>query len=250
VSDGWVTGDRVGISFPAHPDALRDGGVAFLTKAFHTSGVLDSASAVVRIDRCEEVSGGAVDHYRAMLTAVARLAGTHRAGRLPDRLTDQFPVDLRAATVGEPPPLTPDKLHRRLTRLAEWAEAHPRLLPANVRSPEFGARVVEEAQEVMRRETAIWRYLADAHDYIALCHWNANVDNAWFFSDGADDLRCGLMDWGCVSQMNVAMAIWMPCQVPKPTCGTTISTNLRSCSAQRCTHRAVRGWIQRSWTDT
>ena len=111
MSDGWVTGDRVGISFPAHPDALRDGGVAFLTKAFHTSGVLDSASAVVRIDRCEEVSGGAVDHYRAMLTAVARLAGTHRAGRLPDRLTDQFPVDLRAATVGEPPPLTPDKLH-------------------------------------------------------------------------------------------------------------------------------------------
>ena len=57
MSDGWVTGDRLGISFPAHPDALRDGGVAFLTKAFHTSGVLDS-NAVVRIDRCEEVTGG------------------------------------------------------------------------------------------------------------------------------------------------------------------------------------------------
>ena len=149
-----------------------------------------------------------VDHYRALLTAVARLAGTHRSGRLPARLTDQFPVDLRAATVGEPPPLTPDKLHRRVTRLAEFALAHLGLLPDNVRSPEFLGRLAEEAPRVMQQESAIWRYLADAHDYIALCHWNANVDNGWFWSDGDAVLRCGLMDWGCVSQMNVAMAIW------------------------------------------
>jgi hypothetical protein len=42
---------------------------------------------------------------------------------------------------------------------------------------------------------------------VALCHWNANVDNAWFWRD-ADGLRCGLLDWGCVGQMNMGMAIW------------------------------------------
>jgi hypothetical protein len=38
--------------------------------------------------------------------------------------------------------------------------------------------------------------------------WNANIDNAWFWRDGPGDLHCGLMDWGCVSQMNLGMAIW------------------------------------------
>ncbi len=39
-----------GLSFPADPAALRDGDVAFLTKAFQTP--------VEKIARCEEVSGG------------------------------------------------------------------------------------------------------------------------------------------------------------------------------------------------
>jgi hypothetical protein len=148
------------------------------------------------------------DHYRALLTSIARLAGAHRSGRLPTDLTDEFPVDLRAATVGEPPPLTPHKLHRRVARLAEFAGAHRHLLPGNVRSPAFLGRLANEAPQVLRKEAAIWRYLAEESDYIALSHWNANVDNAWFWTDADGVLCCGLMDWGCVSQLNVAMAIW------------------------------------------
>jgi hypothetical protein len=150
---------------------------------------------------------GAADHYRALLTAVARLAGRHRSGRLPARLTDRFPVDLRAAAVGEPAPLTPDKLDRRIGRLAEFVATHPGLMPDNVRSPEFLDRLAVEAPQVLQAESAIWSHLTDAKEYLALSHWNANVDNAWFWTeDGV--LRCGLMDWGCVSPMNLAMAIW------------------------------------------
>src|SRR5262249_51282694 len=58
------------------------------------------------------------------------------------------------------------------------------------------------------REAAIWRDLAADPDYVALCHWNANVDNVWFWRDADGRLGCGLLDWGCVGQMNVAMAIW------------------------------------------
>jgi len=151
---------------------------------------------------------GPADHYRALLTSIARLAGAHRSGRLPTPLTDEFPVDLRAATVGEPPPLTPDRLHRRVTRLAEFADAYPGLLPDNVRSRGFLDRMAIEAPQVLQNEAAIWRCLAEATDYIALSHWNANVDNAWFWTGDDGVLRCGLMDWGCVSQLNVAMAIW------------------------------------------
>jgi hypothetical protein len=84
---------------------------------------------------------------------------------------------------------------------------------------------------VLAHEPAIWQYLAGNSDYIALCHWNANVDNAWFYTDAAGELQCGLMDWGCVGRMNVAMAVWgalsaaetalgsIPASVPTKACG-------------------------------
>ena len=301
----WVTGDHLGLAIPAHPAALREGGVAFLSKAFGTrvaavtgwqevpggstgkKVVLDvdydaaepglptelfakfsrdfddpirdrgrtqmdsevrfaaltaapgfpiavprvlfadyhreSGTGVLITERIRFGANGIepqyhkcldyempdpLGHYRALLTAIARLAGTHRSGKLPVELTEQFPVDLRAATVGEPPALTPERLHRKLDRLGEFARAHPGLLPGGVRAPQFLRRLEAEAPEVLSREAAIWRRLADARDYVALCHWNANVDNAWFWRDADDELQCGLMDWGCVSQMNIGMAIW------------------------------------------
>jgi hypothetical protein len=149
-----------------------------------------------------------LDHYRALLTALARLVGHHRSGCLPAGLIDQFPVDLQAATVGEQVSISADKLDRRLSRLAEFAHTSPGLLPANVRSPEFLERLRNDAHRFLQHEPAVWNHLAAQTDYIALCHWNANVDNAWFWRDAGDDLHCGLLDWGCVGQMNVAMALW------------------------------------------
>jgi hypothetical protein len=147
-----------------------------------------------------------LEHYRALLTALARLAGTHRSGRLPLELTAHFPVDIGGATVGERRALRPDKLDRRLQQLADFAQTHPGLLPAHV-DPPFLARLREEAPRLAVHEDFILNRLATDDAYVALCHWNANVDNAWFWRD-ADGLHCGLMDWGCVSQMNLGMALW------------------------------------------
>ncbi len=149
-----------------------------------------------------------LQHYRALLTALARLAGTHRSGRLPADLTTHFPVDVQAATVGERAPLSLPKLNRRLTQLSEFVETQPGLMPPNVGSPEFLARLSEDAPRFAHHEHTVTRRLAADSDYVALCHWNANIDNAWFWRDSVDMLHCGLMDWGCVSQMNLGMAIW------------------------------------------
>ncbi|MCV7279905.1 hypothetical protein H7J88_09605 [Mycolicibacterium flavescens] len=148
------------------------------------------------------------EHYRALVTALARLAGTERSGRLPARLVGQFPVDLQAATVGERPTLTAERLDRKLTRLTEFVAQHPGLFAENLRSPEFLRSFTAEAPELLGREADVWRLLVEDADYLALCHWNANVDNAWFWRGEDGELRCGLMDWGCVSRMNVAMAVW------------------------------------------
>ena len=149
-----------------------------------------------------------LEHYRALLTALARLAGTHRSGRLPGELTAPFPVDVQSATVGERPPLSEKKLERRVNQLAEFAQTHPGLLPAGAGSPGFLVCLRDDVPRVALHELAIARQLAYDPDYVALCHWNANIDNAWFWRDTDGALRCGLMDWGCVGQMNLGMALW------------------------------------------
>ncbi|BAX92656.1 hypothetical protein [Mycobacterium shigaense] len=61
---------------------------------------------------------------------------------------------------------------------------------------------------IARHEHVVVQQPAADADYVALCRWNANIDNAWFWCDPGGILRCGLMDWGCVGQMNLGMAIW------------------------------------------
>lgn len=149
-----------------------------------------------------------LEHYRALLTALGRLAGTQRSGRLPAGLTADFPLDVQAATVGERAPMSADKLQRRVNQLADFVAARPGLLPATVGSPKFLTRLRADVPRIAQHEHLITRQLAADADYVALCHWNANIDNAWFWRDTDGVLRCGLMDWGCVSQMNLGMAIW------------------------------------------
>lgn len=51
-------GDRTGFAIPAHPDALRDVGADFLTRAFRSFGSLAASNAVARITRLEHCPGG------------------------------------------------------------------------------------------------------------------------------------------------------------------------------------------------
>ena len=311
MNDGWVRGDHLGLDIPAHADALRDGGPAFLTEAFRASSALADGGSVRAVTDLREFRGGStgrkalltvdydraelptdlfvkfsrdledpardrgrsqmefevrfallsrtpdfpiavpdclfadyhsasgtgllitdrirygesgverhydkcmdylmpapLDHYMALLGALGRLAGTHKSGRLPGELVEHFPVDMESLSVGERVPCMPEQLQRRVGRLADLAAAQPGLLPANIFSPQFLSQLERDVLRVTEQESAVWRYLAADPDYVALCHWNANVDNAWFWRDSGNGLQCGLLDWGCVGQMNLAMAVW------------------------------------------
>ncbi len=144
-------------------------------------------------------------HYLALFSALGRLAGTEKAGTLGTG-TD-FRVDIRTLSVGERAPYTAAQLNRRVDLLAELAVRQPGLLPANLVSQEFISRLRDDVSVIAGRVDALWGRLGADPDHLALCHWNANVDNAWFWRDG-DRLRCGLLDWGCVGRMNLAMAVW------------------------------------------
>lgn len=149
-----------------------------------------------------------LEHYRALVKALARLAGTHKAGRLPESVASQFPFDPGKLSVSVRKPYTAEQLAKRVTRYADFAAKYPRLLPENIRSEEFLAKIAREIPKFPEFEPAARAHLTTRPELIALCHWNANVDNAWFWRDARGGLTCGLMDWGHVSQMNLAMALW------------------------------------------
>ncbi len=147
-------------------------------------------------------------HYRALIRALARLAGTHKAGRLPDIVETHFPFDAGKLVVSRRVPFSPEQIGRRVASYADFAAKHPQLLPANVRSGAFLARLATEAPRFQACARSADMLLKSRPEMIALCHWNAHVDNAWFWRNDDGQIECGLLDWANVSQMNLAMAIW------------------------------------------
>jgi len=147
-------------------------------------------------------------HYRALVRTLARLAGSHKGGRLPAGVAGEFPFSLAQALERDRLSHTPQQVRNRVARYAAFAEELPRLLPPAIRTPAFFAELAEGAALFQRHEDAIKHYLHEREDCIALCHWNANSDNAWYWRDGTGELQCGLLDWGSVGQMHVAMTLW------------------------------------------
>jgi hypothetical protein len=156
-----------------------------------------------------------LEHYQALIKSVARLAGTNCAGRLrdgspnnPNDIAEQFPFDAGGLTVADRVPYTAKQLQNRVARYGEFAAKFPQLLPVNLTSSAFISQLSAEVARFPEHESAIKTFLHSKPEFIALCHWNANVDNAWFWRNARGEIECGLLDWGHVSQMNVAMALW------------------------------------------
>ncbi len=147
-------------------------------------------------------------HYRAAIKAVARLAGTHRAGGLAANVAQQFPFDADKLTASDRIRFTVQQLSNRTARYADFTAKFPQLLPANLKSPAFLARLVAEAPRFLAHDLAIRQFLHSNSDFIALCHWNANIDNGWFWRNAQGELECGLLDWQRVGQMSVAQALF------------------------------------------
>lgn len=158
-------------------------------------------------DKCLDYTmPNALEHYEALLGSVARLAGVHRSGRLPVTVAEQFRYDADKVTVGKRVRHSTADRIERVRALTAFGSAHPGLMSAPTGA--FTDRMLADVERIAAAEDAIMAWLHGTGDHIALCHWNANVDNAWFWRTTEGALRNGLMDWGCVSIMNVAMALW------------------------------------------
>ncbi len=147
-------------------------------------------------------------HYEAVIASLANLSGSHKGGRLDAAFDAQFPFDVQQVLAADPLRYPEDKLLRRASRIVEFIKSHPQIFPANLALPEFHERFLRDVPWLIGKDAAIKQFLYRNPDFIALCHWNANIDNAWFWSDENAKLQCGLMDWGRVGQMSVAQTIY------------------------------------------
>jgi hypothetical protein len=146
-------------------------------------------------------------YYRAIVTALARLAGAHKSGRLASDIERWFPFD-RAAGSADPIRYSAEGLEAELAHCRDFARAAPQLLPEDLREEAFLGRLAADAHLIRVHEAAIQRELTADPDLVALCHWNAHIDNCFFWRDGAGELHCGLIDWGRVGQMTLGSVLW------------------------------------------
>lgn len=156
----------------------------------------------------DHILPNATEHYRVLISALGQLAGAHKAGRIGPAVERFFPLDVAKLSAGMYNLYDQRRLDNRVNRLAEFVSDYPRLFPAEVANPAFLARFRQEAPRIIAFQE---RFAAELHAdpaMIALCHWNANIDNAWFWRKADGSLYCGLIDWGSVGQMSLVVPLW------------------------------------------
>jgi hypothetical protein len=149
-----------------------------------------------------------LEYYRETVGALARLAAAQKTGSLSPDLERLFPFHAETAAADIAIPWNAREMREKVAAWARFVRECPQLFPANIADPAFFSRLERDALRYLEHEADVRRFLhADAR-FIALCHWNSNIDNAWFWRDEAGGLHCGLLDWGMVRQMNVAYGLW------------------------------------------
>ena len=145
-------------------------------------------------------------YYKATVTALARMAAAHKAGRIAPDVEALFPWN---PATGSADPIRQglDGLETEIAFSRDFVERCPQHFPDRVRTPAFLDRLRREALLVREREGAIQAWLTGNRAMIALNHWNSHIDNAFFWSEG-EDLRCGLIDWGRAGQITFGAALW------------------------------------------
>src|SRR3546814_3995485 len=108
-------------------------------------------------------------YYRALITALARLAGAHLSGRLSPDVETAFPFDADAAIGGAKILWDQAKLPKLVAQYRDLVARAPQLFPAHIATPEFITRFEQEAQRFLQHETTIKRFLHADPKFIALC---------------------------------------------------------------------------------
>ena len=148
-----------------------------------------------------------VEHYKAFLKGLAKLSGAHRGGRLSPEFDKKFPYDREQASAVFAIRVPQEKLIQRANRMFDFIERYPKLFPENVRAPVYRDQFIRDIPDLVAAQDRIREVLYGDAEFIAFAHWNANIDNCWFWRDVRGTLQCGFMDWANAGQISVAQSV-------------------------------------------
>jgi hypothetical protein len=148
------------------------------------------------------------EYYRATTSALARLAAAYQSGRLSPEVDALFPYDAARSAAELPLAWNEEEVRTKAAAINAFIAAAPQLFPPRVSTAKFAARFADEAVRLCRHNAALRRFLHADPRFVALAHWNTHIDNAWFWRDAAGTLQAGLLDWGMVRPMNLALSLW------------------------------------------
>ncbi len=149
-----------------------------------------------------------IEHYRTIVRSLALIAAAHRSHSLDCDIDAIFPFDPAVAARDHRLRWDEPQLLAKIAGFAGFVERHPQLFPDSLVQSDLFDRMTREAGCYVRHEAEIRHFLQSDRDMIALCHWNGNIDNCWFWRDDAGTLHCGLMDWGHAGQQNLSFPLW------------------------------------------
>lgn len=159
------------------------------------------------IDKClDYLMDAPLEYYASLTRGIGALAGYHRSGRFGEDIEKQFPFDKTQWAVTRTFPCTREEFGEKLEKLRVLIETAPHLLPGHLTEPAFLRSFLNDAMLVFDKELLIVQHLGEEEALIALCHWNMNPDNAWFWRDEQGGLQSGQLDWGGVRQMHLAQS--------------------------------------------
>lgn len=156
----------------------------------------------------DQILADPLAYYRVLISTLGLLSGTHRSGGLGEAVERDFPFDLERTIANGRNRYDAQQLAVRADGLAEFIARYPHLVPPHLAEPAFLDGFRADAPLLIAQQDAMRRFYLSRPDMIALCHWNANIDNAWFWRERDGTLKCGLIDWGSVGQMHICRTIW------------------------------------------
>ncbi len=148
-----------------------------------------------------------VEHYTAILKGLAKLSGAHRGGRLSPDFDKKFPYSREQSSAMFAIHTPEEKLIQRANRMFDFIKRCLKLFPENLRTPEFREQFIRDIPDVVAAQGRIREVLYGNPEFIAFAHWNANIDNCWFWRDANGTLQCGFMDWANAGQISVAQSV-------------------------------------------
>jgi hypothetical protein len=119
----------------------------------------------------------------------------------------KFPYNRKQASAVFVIRIQREKLIQRANRMFDFIGRYPKLFPENVRAPAFREQFVRDIPDLVAAEDRIREVLYGNPEFIAFAHWNANIDNCWFWRDPEGTLRCGFVDWANAGQISVAQSV-------------------------------------------